>query len=463
MTIRREFKELLCGNRSLLVDLYELTMAESFHRYRKGAFATFDLFIRSLSGKRAYLVSCGLASVLDYIKSLHFDSRAIAYLRRQKIFSSDFLKYLRDFHFSGDIFALREGEICFPNEPILRITAPLIEAQILESFLLNTVNIETMIASKAARIVLAARGRGVFDFALRRCQGMDASLKVARSSYIAGARGTSNVLAGFIYGIPVVGTMAHSFIMAHRSELESFLNFADTFPENTILLVDTYDYTRGIGNAIKVARYMQERGHRLKGIRLDSGDIVSISKKARRLLEEAGLSYVKIFASGNLDEFKIERLIKQGAAIDDFGVGTNMGTSSDAPYLDVIYKISEISDGQRFYPVMKLSQRKHTLPGRKQVFRFYDEEGIMVRDVIGLEDEKIKGKPLLKKVVSRGKIIYEVPPLDKVRKYTLRNLTRLPRGLKNLNSKSRYRVEISARLRQLINTLTQEIGRRSRL
>ncbi|MBM3250219.1 MAG: nicotinate phosphoribosyltransferase, partial [Candidatus Omnitrophica bacterium] len=334
-------------------------------------------------------------------------------------------------------------------------------AQILESLLLNAVNLQSMIASKASRVVTAAKDRRVYDFSLRRTHGAEAGLKVARAAYLAGCSGTSNVLAGALYGIPVAGTMAHSFVMSFKHEIDSFLAYAETFPQKSILLVDTYDTVKGIKNAITVALYLKEKGFRLQGIRLDSGDIVGLSKRARRMLDAAGLDYVRIFASGNLDEGKIRDCLKKGALIDSFGVGTNMGTSSDAPSLDVIYKLSEVTDEEgEFLPVMKLSKGKVTYPGRKQVFRVSDKKGKYLKDIIGLEKEKIEGRPLLVKVIAAGKVIYRKPPLDKSRDFLRQNLNRFPQGMKEISSGYGYPVTVSAGLKRLRKRLSGELSKR---
>jgi nicotinate phosphoribosyltransferase len=446
---------------SLLLDLYELTMGQCYRTYRPDARATFDLFVRGLPVNRSYLVAAGLEDILDYIKHLRFNASDIAYLRSKNIFSGDFLRYLAKFRFSGDIWAMPEGTIFFPDEPVIRVTAALIEAQVIESFLLNTVNLQTMIASKASRVVSAARGKTVFDFSLRRTHGSDAGLKVARSAYLAGFDGTATVLAGKRYGIPIVGTMAHSYVMSFKQELDSFLAYAETFPLRAILLVDTYDIKKGIENAITVGLYLKEKGFRLQGIRLDSGDIVYWSKAARRMLEKAGLPYVKIVASGNLDEFKISGLLKRGARVDSFGVGTNMGTSIDAPCLDVIYKISEITDEDgNFLPTMKLSKGKVTYPGRKQVFRIKDRRGIYSQDILGLEGEGIRGIPLLVKVAAKGKITYKSPSLHSIRSRVKNNLLRFPEGLRDIRPAHAYPVIISKQLRKLRSALAQQLQKR---
>jgi len=446
---------------SLLLDLYELTMAQSYFNYKRDTFATFDLFVRQLPLNRSYLIACGLEDILDYIRNLRFGDEEINYLRSRKLFSNIFLRYLSNFKFKGDIWAMPEGTIFFANEPIMRVTAQIIEAQIIESFLLNTINLQTMIASKASRVVWTAKDKGIYDFSLRRTHGQDAGIKAARASYIAGAGGTSNVLAGKLYGIPIVGTMAHSYVMSFKQEMDSFLAYSQTFPERTTLLVDTYDTKKGIQNAVGIGLSLQKEKHRLQGIRLDSGDIAALSKFARKKMDQAGLNYVKIFASGNLDEFKIKDLLDRGATIDNFGVGTNMGTSIDAPSLDVIYKISEVTDEDgKFLPTMKLSQGKVTYPGRKQVFRVQDKKARFVRDILGLEKERINGKPLLIKVVDKGKIIYKTPSLDRIRKAVRNNLFRFPKGLKEVYVKYKYPVIISPQLKKLRRDLSHQLEKR---
>jgi nicotinate phosphoribosyltransferase len=359
----------------MLTDLYELTMCASYFDNRKFEPASFDLFIRKLPPNRSYLLFAGLEQVLRFIERMKFTEEHIKFLKSQG-FKEDFLDYLRNFKFTGDVWAVPEGTIVFPNEPLIRVTAPIIEAQLVETFALNTVNLQTTIATKASRVVYAAKGKPVIEFGLRREHGVDAGMKVARASYIAGCAGTSNVLAGMKYGIPVFGTMAHSFVMFFSNEVEAFRAFTKTFPDKSTLLIDTFDNIKGAENAIIVAKELEEKGFKLRGVRLDSGDLVSISKKVRKMLDENGLGYVQIFASGDLDEYRIEELLRKGAKIDSFGVGTKMGTSADRPYVDIIYKLCEKVNGKgKFQPIMKLSEGKATLPGRKQVFRLRDAEG----------------------------------------------------------------------------------------
>jgi nicotinate phosphoribosyltransferase len=446
-------------NMGMFTDLYELTMCSSYFDNGRFEPATFDLFTRRLSETRSYLLFAGLEQILLYLENIHFTEEHIAYLQAQE-FDDDFLNYLRDFKFTGDVWAVPEGTVAFPSEPLIRVTAPIIEAQLVETFLLNTVNLHTMIATKASRVVQAAKGRRVIEFGLRREHGIDAGMKVARSSYMAGCHGTSNVLAGLVYGIPVFGTMAHSFIMSYEREIDAFRAFAKTFPNKTTLLIDTYDDVAGAEKAAEIAKELEGKGYALGGVRLDSGDMADISKKVRRILDEKGLRYVKIFASGDLDEYKITELLKSGSQIDAFGVGTKMGTSADKPYLDVIYKLCETmnTDGD-FSPIMKLSEGKVTLPGRKQVFRFKDEYGNFKKDIIALASEKMDGEPLLVNVMKKGKLIYKLPSLDEVRDLASENLAKLPAKFKALMNAPEYPVELSSSLETLTKTLEQRIRR----
>jgi nicotinate phosphoribosyltransferase len=443
----------------LLLDFYELTMAQSYFRHRFKAQATFDLFVRDFPQNRSYFLFAGLEDVLRYLKNLKFSQEDLDYLERLG-FAEDFLTYLGRLRFHGEVWAMPEGTVFFPGEPVIRITGSLIETQIVESFLLNAVNLSTMIATKASRIVAAADGRRVYDFSLRRTHGTDAALKAARSAYLAGFRGTSNVLASKLYDIPAVGTMAHSFVMSFSSELESFRAFFETFPNRCILLVDTYDTQKGVANAIKVAKEFKARGYRLKAVRLDSGDLVKLSQTARKMLDRCGLRGVKILASGDLDEYKIEKLVLKGAAIDDFGVGTKMGVSADSPSLDVIYKISEVTNKEGvFLPTMKLSEKKVTLPGRKQVFRVFDKEGVLKKDIIGLETERL-GEPLLKKMMVAGDVVYPLKPFSEVRENARKNLDSLKKSFKRLKGGCPHPVGLSPRLKKMIQVLSKQLRAR---
>jgi nicotinate phosphoribosyltransferase len=444
-------------NMSLFTDFYELTMCASYFDNQKFEPATFDLFIRRLPPNRGYLLFAGLEQALLYLKNVKFTEEHLAYLEKQG-FRKDFLDYLREFRFTGDVWAVPEGTVAFPCEPLIRVTAPIIEAQLVETFLLNTVNLQTMIATKASQVVNAAKGKAVIEFGLRREHGIDAGMKVARSSYIAGCQGTSNVLAGLAYGVPVFGTMAHSFIMSYEKEIDAFRAFAKTFPTNSTLLIDTYDDLAGAEKAAAVAKELEAKGFRLSGVRLDSGDLTETSKKVRELLDKKGLSYVRIFASGDLDEFKISELLKNGAKIDAFGVGTKMGTSADKPYVDVIYKLCETMNSDGTYaPIMKLSKGKATLPGRKQVYRFKDADGNFEKDMIALADEKVNGEPLLVKVMEKGEVTYDFPSLNEIRVTAAENLSRLPDKYNTVTGAVEYLVELSQELEKLIRTLKDKI------
>jgi len=440
---------------SLLVDLYELTMAQAYHKHKPATAATFELFIRS--SRRPCYVACGIDEVLESVANLSFDKGELDYLRSLTLFDDNFLEYLKNFRFRGDVWSVREPEIVFAGEPIIRVTANIIEAQIIESVLLNQINLATTLATKALAVVCAAKGRGVYDFSLRRTQGEDASLAAAKYSYLMGARGTSNTLAGYRWRIPVVGTMAHSFVMSFEREVESFLAFSDCYPAKSILLVDTYDTKMGIENAVRVARYLKRRGLNLLGIRLDSGDIASFAKYARHVLDTEGLIDVMIVASGNLDEHKITELLKHKAPVDAFGVGTNMGCSSDLPYTDVIYKLVELKDRKReFTPTMKLSEGKITYPSKKQIIRSF-ENGMMKEDCVALSNESVAGKKLLKKLVEKGKLIYKPKTIEEKRKIFAQKFNEVPAYLKELKTQRCYPVTISAELNSLVESLKRTV------
>lgn len=434
----------------LWLDLYELAMAQVYFVYRRQQKAVFELFIRS--EKRPFYLVAGIREAAEYAANLRFSSSAIKYLNSLGLFRDDFLSFLKRFRFSGDIYGLSEGEIAFANEPLMRVEADIIEAQIVESALLNIVNLNTTLATKALRVVLAAGERPVYDFSLRRTQGRDASLAAARNSFIAGAKGTSNVLAGFIYNIPVIGTMAHSFVMSFKEELDSFRTFWEMFPQNAILLVDTYSIEAGIKNVIRLAKFVSKIKGKVLGVRIDSGDLVQESKKVRRLLDEAGLVDTIIVASGNLDEYKIKDLTDKMAPIDAFGVGTNMGTSADLPFSDVVYKIVETSSfGGEVLPLMKLSPAKVILPGSKSLGRKFSRAGSKMEfDYLASSSEKLKGKPLLNKLVSHGKIILPPPKsLHLLQAEVARRVKTLPVQLKKLDSGYKYELKVSPGLEKL--------------
>lgn len=443
-------------NMALLTDLYQLTMGAAYFEKMRGAEATFDLFIREMPPRRGYLIAAGLEQALEYLMNLHFSEKCISYLAGKGLFKDEFLEYLRKLKFTGEVWAVPEGSVVFPKEPLLRVTAPIIQAQLVETYLLNTIGFQTLIASKASRVVEAAKGRGVIDFALRRVHGGDAGLKGSRASYIGGCIGTSNVLAGMLYGIPVYGTVAHSFIMAHENEIEAFRSYADVFPEKCLLLIDTYDTIQGARNAVRVAKELEEKGKRMVGVRLDSGNLAKLSKEVRRIFDENGLRYLKIFASGNLDEYKIERLLRAGAPIDMFGVGTAMGVSSDSPVVNANYKLAELKDERgNELPRMKLSTGKITLPGRKQVYRLV-REGEYVADFIALENERMEGERLLVKFMEKGKIVRKLPKLDEIKERRRENLSKLPERYRRLGRTPAYPVKLSKGLAFLVKEMKRK-------
>ena len=434
----------------LFTDLYELTMAAVYYARKMSETATFSMFARDLP-QRNFYVAAGLEDALDALSNYRFSARDIDYLQQTGLFAADFLSSLKDFHFTGDIQALPEGAIFFPNEPILEVSAPIIEAQIVETFLLNTMGFQTMIATKAARCVYAAKGRGLNDFSLRRTQGRDAVMKVPRSTYIVGFSSTSSVQAGQHRGIPISGTMAHSFVGAFDDETMAFEAFAKVFPNNSVFLIDTYDTIEGAKKAVSVAQRMKKKGPPLVGVRLDSGDIIDLSGKVRRIFDDAGLFEVKIFASGGFDEFKIAKTVEAGAPVDAFGVGTKIGVSADAPYMDVAYKM--VRYGKK--NVRKISPGKTTLAGEKQVFRLSDDYGKYKEDIIGIRNErKDDAESLLETVMVDGKRVDLQPTLEDIRNRFESNFSRLDEKYKSLSEKIVYPVRISRKLGELQNSIS---------
>jgi len=442
---------------ALLTDLYQLTMAACYFDQDMHEEATFSLFIRKYPAQRSYFVAAGLSEVLPYLETLRFTPDDLAYLSSTGLFPERFLDFLKGWRFTGEVQALPEGSIFFEDEPILEVSAPIIEAQLVETFIINAVSLQTMIATKASRSVQAAAGRPLVDFSLRRTQGRDAGLKVARASYLAGFLGTSNVLAGKIYGIPIFGTMAHSFITSFSHEIDAFRVFARNFPTITTLLIDTYDNVSGARHAMTVAKEMEARGQRLDFVRLDSGDMAAISQEVRRIFDDHGLGYVRILASGSFDEYKIARVLANGARIDAFAVGTKMGVSADAPYFDIAYKLVRYAD----QPVMKLSTGKVTLVDKKQVWRWFDDQGAMHRDTIALRREAIPGgTPLLQPVMANGRITRPLPALSECREYFQAQFARLPEAHKVLQDPTPYPVSLSPGLTELQSRVVQQIRRR---
>ncbi|MEJ2154217.1 MAG: nicotinate phosphoribosyltransferase [Desulfobacteraceae bacterium] len=423
----------------LLTDLYELTMAAGYWEEGKNELATFSLFLRQQTN-RGYYVAAGLEPTIALLDQFRFTADDIAYLKELGLFKPEFLTYLENLRFQGDVRALAEGTLFFPDEPVLEVTAPLIQAQLLETCLINIVGVHTLITTKAARCVHAAKGRQLIDFGLRRTQGMDAGMAAARSTYLAGFDATSNVLAGKRMGIPLAGTMAHSFVQSFADETEAFEAYARIFPENTVLLIDTYDTLAGAGKAVQVARQMALSGKRLVGVRLDSGDTASLSRQVRRLFDNAGLPDVKIFASGGFDEFKVSDALAQDASIDAFGVGTHVGVSADQPFLDLVYKLVRYEGRD----VCKYSVGKKTVAAPKQVFRFKDKAGFFLEDIVGYKGEEVTGaEKLLHPVMKDGKICRKLPSLEEIRRHFRSQYAHLPDAYKQLQAPPTYPVKLS--------------------
>jgi nicotinate phosphoribosyltransferase len=436
---------------SLLIDLYELTMSASYLREGLNDAAIFELFARRLPPNRDWLLVAGLGPTLELIRELRFGERELDYLRSLELFGDDFLDYLGSFRFSGDLEAMPEGTICFANEPLLRVTAPRIDAQLLETVLLNQINFQTMVATKAARVVLAAgggepgAGERVVDFSPRRDHGIDAAMKVARSAAVAGCGGTSNLAAAMRYGLLPVGTMAHSYVLSFAGERAAFRAFLEEFPRNATLLVDTYDTLEGVRNAIAASR---STGIPLAGVRLDSGDLLALSRAARGLLDEAGMSETRIAASGDLEEIRIAELVAAGAPIDLWGVGTDLGTSRDSPVVNGVYKLVADRRADGWRGVWKLSPDKETVPGPKQVFRRYDGN-VMSADVIAQADEAIEGEALLVPAMRNGEVVHR-ESLREIRRRSAAQLEAVPERLRRLGTEDAvepHPVSYSERLR----------------
>ena len=436
---------------ALFTDLYELTMAQAYAAERMDQTAVFELTFRKMPANRNYIVAAGIGDVLEFLSNFRLEDHELDYLRRRGQFSEAFLKRLENLRFTGDVYALPEGALVFPNEPIVQVVGPIIEAQLMETLVLNQIHFQSLAAAKAARVVEAAKGRSVVDFGSRRAHGTDAALKVARATYLAGGSGTSNVLAGQLYGIPVFGTLAHSYVQAHDSEAVSFEAFAALYPETT-LLVDTYDTVEGVRKVIDLSRKLGNR-FRVRAVRLDSGDLGALACDTRKLLDQAGLQHVTIFASSSLDEYEIQRLMNSGAPIDAFGVGTKLAVMEDASHLDMAYKLVEYGGKGR----LKLSTSKVLYPGRKQVFR-QAENGYMVGDVIGRFDEQLPGKPLLQPVMRRGAPLAHIE-LEESRQRFQSELAQLPDHLRALEPfKASYPVSFSEYLKRDLNRIRAELA-----
>ena len=478
-------------NLTLLTDLYELTMMQGYFKTENNRTVIFDAFHRKNPCDGAYAISCGLEQVIDYIKNLHFTEDDIAYLRSLSIFDEDFLEYLSNFHFTGDIYAIPEGTVIFPREPIVKVIAPIMEAQLVETAILNIINHQSLIATKAARVCYAAKGDGIMEFGLRRAQGPDAGIYGARAAVIAGCVGTSNVLTGQMFGVPVKGTHAHSWIMSFPDEYTAFKTYADLYPNACILLVDTYDTLRsGVPNAIRVFKEMREKGIDLKGygIRLDSGDLAYLTKKARKMLDDAGFEDAIISASSDLDEYLINSLKTQGCTVTSWGVGTNLITSSDNPAFGGVYKLAAIKKpgDKEFTAKIKISENpeKITNPGNKTVYRIYDKESGKIRaDLICLADEtfdeskdmiifdpietwkktKIKGgtytlRELLVPIFQKGACVYTSPTFIQLRDICTREKDTLWEESKRLVNPHEVYVDLSDKLYHIKSDLLEEMS-----
>ena len=445
------------SNASMLADLYELTMAAAYFENEIPEEAGFDLFVRHLPKNFSYIIAAGLEQALDYILNLSFSDEQIQFLRQHPSFrhiSPRFFEYLSEFRFKGDAWAVPEGTIVFPGEPLFQVAGNIIEAQIVETYLLTMINFQTLIASKASRVIQAAGDRDVVEFGARRAHGPQAALLAARASFIGGCVGTSNLLAGYELGIPTYGTMAHSFIMTFDSEREAFLAYKKGFPDNMALLIDTYDTIEGAKTAVSL-------GLSPTLVRLDSGDLFDLSVKVRQILNQAGHMSTMIFASGDLNEYKIHDLVARGAPIDAFGVGTELTTSREDPALPGIYKLVELRRGSESIPRVKLSPAKVTIPELKQVFRSYNSLGIISQDIVAIDHEApndTAALPLLTKVIEKGRLVYDVPSLTQAREYRRKQVESLPKEFKDLAVVAEAPVRLSPKLSALCEKLYHGIS-----
>jgi nicotinate phosphoribosyltransferase len=436
----------------LLTDLYMLTMLEAFHSEGMDGVASYEFFVRNLPKDRGFLMAAGLEQALDFLESARFTQEELEWLRSSGRFSPSFLDSLARWRFEGDVDAMPEGTAFFANEPMIRVTAPIRQAQFVETRLINILHLQTLIASKAARCVLAAPGKLLVDFGLRRAHGAEAGLLAARASYLAGFDGTATVLAGTLFGIPLYGTMAHAYVQSHDSEEAAFENFARAQPKNVVLLIDTYDTEKGARTVARIAPRLQALGIPIKAVRLDSGDLAAHAVNARRILDDGGLTETEIFCSGDLDEYRLRDLLQRGAPIDGFGVGTRLDTSADAPYLECAYKLVEY-EGR---PRRKRSEGKASWPGRKQVFRRYGEGGIIQEDTITTEGDSQQGEPLLQPVLRGGRRLQPAETLPRLRDRAAQQLGRLPLHLRALESQPAFSVTISPALEALARKADEE-------
>lgn len=475
-------------NLSMLIDFYELTMANSYFEHNKNEEAVFDLFFRSVPDEGGYAVMAGLEQAIQYIQELSFTDKDIEYLRSRKLFSEGFLTYLRHFKFSSSVYAIKEGTPIFPNEPVLTVKGPIIECQLIETMLLLTINHQSLIATKTARIVASAKGRAVLEFGSRRAQGYDAATFGARAAYIAGAVGSSNTITDRDFKIPAIGTMAHSYVQSFNSEYEAFLAYAKTYPNDSVFLVDTYStLNSGVPNAIKVYQdYLKPNGYTLKGIRIDSGDLTYLSKKSRELLDAAGLNNTRITVSNSLDEYLIRELVEQGAQIDAFGVGERLITSKSDSVFGGVYKLAALKQNGVWVPKMKLSDNvvKTTNPGVKKLYRLYDlTTHNAIADVVTLEDEVIddqkpyllfdpnfpwkqkwvknfKAVSLLEPIFISGKLVYQKPLLKDIRAFHMEQMATLWDEVKRFENPHPYYVDLSKALYDLKQNLIEQYSKK---
>ena len=430
----------------LTTDLYQLTMLDAYRAHGMRETAVFELFVRKLPPQRNFMMAAGIEQALEFLEGLRFTPEELQWIEASGKFSRGFAAHLERLRFTGDVHALPEGTVFFANEPVLRVTAPLPEAQLVETRLINLVHFETLVATKAARSVLVAPGKLLVDFGLRRAHGAEAGLLAARAAYIAGYSGTATVAAGSRMGIPVFGTMAHSFVEAHDDESAAFRRFAEGCPKNVVLLIDTYDTEAAARKVVELAPGLARRGIEVKGVRLDSGDLAALSRSMRRILDNGGLKGATIFASGNIDEYRIRDLLAAGSPIDGFGVGTSLVTSSDAPYLDAVYKLQEYAGKPR----RKRSTGKATWPGRKQIYRHPDGAGRFEHDIVTVEGDPQPGEALLVPVMRGGRRLAAPEGLAAIRERGAAQLARLPEPLRALETAANpYRVEIAPALREL--------------
>jgi nicotinate phosphoribosyltransferase len=439
----------------LLTDLYQLAMMQAYLAHGDTDTAVFEFFVRKLSARRGFLMAAGLEQALDFLENFRFSAEEIDWLRSTQRFKPNFLDQLAAFHFTGDVHAMPEGRIFFANEPILRVTAPLPQAQLAETRLINILHFQTLIASKAVRMLLAAPGKLLVDFGLRRAHGAEAGLMAARASYIVGFAGTATTLAEHDFGIPIYGTMAHSFVEAYDRESDAFESFARARPKNLTLLLDTYDTEKAAERVVALAPRLAAQGITVRAVRLDSGDLAALAESVRRILDQGGLSEVSIFASGGLDEDNIRQMLAAGAPIDGFGIGTSLTTSADVPALDCAYKLQEYAGIAR----RKRSTGKATWPGRKQVWRRYGPDGRMESDVLSLASDSQEGEPLIEPVMQLGRRLKPSPSLADIRALATRELERLPQPLRDLAPRANYPVEVAPALERLAAEVDERIAR----